>query len=696
MCFRSVGDAELRSALIHLFIRADNYAKALLAARGRITVVLVSRRLSCVYEMIVADGFSGFAGVTVVSDRALWGSVRLEKDQPVLLVDDAMILGTTLVDLFDDIVTHVGDKSLVKVMVACVDQERHNPLLALHLGLSMNGPEAPLLRSTKELEASARDIASCLFRSGRPYFTDFPLVRSFDLPAAAWTALAATRRWMVVDVSPPIGFAGEDRRAFTFVPGQEVDDLIRARACREAMELTEGIKVRVYIGPGVGDGHVSLRVVPIGLPGAMMPGRLVAILTAIEQEIKPGPYELSWRSWKPEAQHRFLQMYVSTCVLVEFWNDLQATGLTVQLESTRLEDVHVRCYFGNEDAPRVLNYFDWAVASYLRSDPDREPAARAAALIPRSGLARLEAVSRWALTSGRMVDGTSALIDRLNILRGAVPPKRPEPGEIAEIDLFWVHRVLSIFGAVDRVLEREQERGLHDYDYEQYKKYREAGGDERLGPRVIKLGISLAELSTRMVPDTIAADTWTQAVVSLAIDVGNDLGVVVPSTVIDDARRGPVWRQYRSGEMAYATSVPHEQLYGCSAQQLLERMDPFTRDVLADLTKSEQPDIDVVADFGRETNQVVAQSRAYLPVLQAWVGRVIDVEGFHFGASVTSRLVDGLMTRAHLPRSALTREEDAALAVGSGILWTVLDARDLLGRPTPMSEIRLVSTPTAD
>lgn len=681
-----IGDPEVRRALVDLFERADRHARQA-ATEGRIVVVvLVSRRLSCLYEMFEANGFDGFSDCIVVSDRALQGSVRVASHQQVIVIDDALILGTTLVDTYDEIAGQLGDQPAITALVAMVDEERRNPHFMRHLGIAVDAPDAPLQLSTKELEDVARDIASCLYKAGRPYFTDFPLVRELRMTEEQWAQLQSSPRWLVFDVTAPQGFGGADRTALSFFPVDAAAASIRAKGHPEAMALLEGAKVRVYADAADADGMVRLRIVPMGLPCAVMVPRLRHVLEAIELELEAGR---GWRSWKPEAQHRLLQMYLSTCVLAEFWHDVAGTGVPVVLESALLDQVHIRCYFGLDDVAYVTEAFDQTVHAYTHADRTT-PAAPAAPLLPGSGLASEQRVRRWTVSNARMVDAAADLNDRLDLIGGVAP--EPQAGEVVKVDPFWVHRVLSIFGKVDTDMERTQEEDLRDWPYERYRDDRQMHAMRGPGARIVKEGITLAELAELFTPMSTERSSWSFAALSLAIDVGNDLGIIVPSTVCGGPQ-GPVFRQYRSGEMAYAAKTPHQSLTG-DAESLAADIDLYTSLVLGDIAASRQQGPDEVRDqFASENRRLATISRDATIVEQAWIAEVTQVGDTDFEVFASSRLDDGVETTARLPLGRLPQDERDSLRAGDTVYWTIFNPDDETGRPQPGVELRRVCAP---
>lgn len=671
-CLGSIKDVELRGALWRLFEWAGTVIAAHQGAKPAL-VVLVSRRMTCLYDMFFGSGFPGFTGAEVLSDRALDASSVDLASRTIVLIDDAFILGSTLADLYDELVDR-DDPPVVTTMVACVDRERYAPALLKHVGIELDGPRAPCLRDTKELEAFAFDVASCLYRAGVPYFSDFPIVQKLEIAVPALDALLRGDRWYVADVSALEAFGGPDRRAYSLIPRDETAETIRRRLAGRIGELAELLKIRLYVEEG--EVEAKIRVVPIGIPGAMMAGRLDRELAAVEEafvNIEPGR---GWRDWKEVAKHRLLQMYISTAVLTEFWIDLEQETKHV-LTGEILEPSNVRLYFGEHDAPAILAAFDAAVVAYRTAAPDKVIVEQPK-LMPRTGLGTRLPVRRSLVSNALLIGATCDLRDKLDVLRDAVPPSAPKPGEIRRIDRFWAHRALEVFGLVDRDLERPQEAALRDYDYESYRKYRATDGDEQIGPRVIKQGITAAEVTRLLLPDLLVKDEWSRVITSLAIDIGNDLGVVVPSTRCGRPD-GPVFRQYRSGETAYLVNRHHNWLH---RRRNREMLDLFTQHVIdEELGGDADP-------FFAETDRIIEVGSGGGEVVQVWDGTVQDVNDKKFSLQVQSRLTADVGSAA-LDVDLLGDADRPKLGRRARVEWVIVQTHDELGRAHRTATVRV-------
>ncbi len=193
-----------------------------------------------------------------------------------------------------------------------------------------------------------------------------------------------------------------------------------------------------------------------------------------------------------------------------------------------------------------------------------------------------------------------------------------------------------------------------------------------MGPRVIKQGIGAGDMSRLLMPDLPPDNEWCRVLCSLAIDIGNDLGVVVPSTRAL-GETGPVFRQYRSGETAYLVNKPHIALYRTDRTEVANALDWYTRIVIEqDFGGDVQAfvhDVDRIGDASLEGGNLV----------QIWDGTVTDVTTSHFELDVYSRLADDAGT-ARLELDVLGAADRRAIALGARVEWIIVQRDDELGR----------------
>jgi hypothetical protein len=252
------------------------------------------------------------------------------------------------------------------------------------------------------------------------------------------------------------------------------------------------------------------------------------------------------------------------------------------------------------------------------------------------------------------------------------------------VDRLWAHAALEVFGLVDRALERPQELQLRKYNYEQYRRYREADGDDVVGPRVIKQGIAVGDMSRLLFPELRPENEWLRALCSLAIDIGNDLGVVVPSTR-SLGQGSPVFRQYRSGETAYLVNQPHAALYRTDRKEARKSLDWYTNAVI---TQDCRGDVEA---FLRDVDRVSDASLAGGTLIQIWDGTVTDVTTTHFELDVYSRLADDAGS-ARLELDVLGAADKRVIAPGARVEWIIVQRDDELGRGHRDATVRVLQS----
>lgn len=660
---RFVEDEAATNALLKVFREAQRITDT---ETGRpVLVMLVSRRLACLYEMLVASGdIERFdpAAFEVVSDRVLDADRDSWTGRRAVLIDDVMNLGSSLARRYDDLCEMVGDRSAISVFVALRDEGRSSPAFMDRLGIRSEAEGGPLERSDHELDDLARQLATCLYRSLMPYFTDFPILKPINVKSAVLDDLLCTERWMVADVTAPI--SGEDQHAYTLLPTEGTEDRIRRRAVAPAITLAELLKVRLYTAEPSTGVH-WLRIVPIGVPGALMPTQLDDALKALSIELHGmGDSGLRWGQWRPRAKHRLLQMYISTCVASEFWCDLEEAGaVDEEFGEDHIEDGHLRSYFG-PDFEGVLGAFRHAATLY-RGTAGTGPAAREPfPFEPESALWGKREVRETAFLMAELIRDANG--------RGgsSAEPVAPPPGRLARLGdhQIWVQRVLSVFGVIDTKLEKRQAEDLRDLSYERNLCYRADENFEGLGPRVMSQGVRLSELAKAVTGGASRDDVWRRALPSLALDIGNDLGVAVPITT-DSGGDQPVFRQYRSGEGAFLASKPHNRLLSVTRENASSHVDFLTeRAVPAGTTVTEW-----ALDEASRVRKAIPGDR----LLQRWVGHVIEAGDGWFTAGFLTTLGGEDYERATFRvEETLSESDQEELEENALLEWLVFGSDD--------------------
>lgn len=717
---RFVTDDEAKHALLRVFERAREVKDP---NGGRVLVMLVSRRLACLYEMLVASGqvrrfdserfevvtdrvldtlpehVSGEAALPSVGDAGY----RLSTEPPpqwngrrTVLIDDVINLGSTLVDRYDDLVKLVGGAHLVTALVALKDRARCNADFVEHLKIESEKNGSPLERTEHELKELARQFATCLYRSLTPYFTDFPIFKPVQVQPEVIENLIGSHRWLAADVTAPI--ANKSQRAYSFIAAEDTEDRIRRKAVAAAVEHAELFKVRAYT-TDLGDGSLSVRIVPICVPGEVMPSRLDRALEELEEVIHDeGDSGLTWRAWQPRAKHRLLQMYLSACLAQEFLHDLRECGADAdEINANMFEGGHLGSYFGEQPYDGVRSAFAHAMRAY-RDSPGNGATARDELPLQMDSLLWLRPeVRQHALYTADLAAGS----DDYEADEASAAPSRPSAGSAVRLDRhkLWVQRILNIFGEIDRTLERPQAKQLRDLPYEDYVRYRsDPAGFPDIGPRVLHQGIRPREITEAVLGDGSRDELWRRVVATLALDIGNDLGVAVPTTIGGDWH-DPVSRQFRSGEGAFLADLSHARFRTVAPENAVEKLDALTRDAFGlpltgDLDDDErQRAIDRIGKQARRIRDIPGDR-----LLQLWIGVVREVQETSFVADFVTTIGGADYERVEFEIEAtLGKRDQKRLTEDALIEWSVYESQ-LDGIPVRSRRFRLASTaePGAD
>jgi hypothetical protein len=176
--------------------------------------------------------------------------------------------------------------------------------------------------------------------------------------------------------------------------------------------------------------------------------------------------------------------------------------------------------------------------------------------------------------------------------------------------------------------------------------------------------------------------------VSLGIDIGNDLGIIVPVTQYDEVRN-TVYRCYRLGETAPLAKTP--LIHAVRAGD----WDEFTRaadqgvpllsvtiDIDGEKTFTAQSGADVMAALARTVEsavpgEVVVQSE----------GEIVELQE-NVATTQFDDPVGGKMRVVQIPLDQLSVPDREAVEEGALLLWTVFQ-RDSAGTVDRISRVRL-------
>jgi hypothetical protein len=674
-----VSDPVLREGVRTLFRSAQEFIDG-----GAVqAVILAARRLACVYQVLVDAGEPPLRGAVVVSDRSR--DMSLDPTlRGVLILDDSVVLGSTLHRLAGSVRERCPDAEvLVRSVVVDADQQVRYLLDSLDF--------APVAeRDADAVRTFSSELVHCLSRHQVPFFSDFPVAAPVRLDRAAWLRHLHLPDWHVADVTAPL-LDQPDRQSLAHVPGDVVCDTLLRRLVPQVAELVDAFKVRSYTRI-VGD-DVQVVLVPIAL---LAPARTATVAAAVEALARAGGLEgLAWQQWDAETQQRFVQYAASACLLAEYRRLLDVH----ESVSEALAPVPFSLFFGVLEHP-ARAFLDALVQQFLSADP-------AAADAPLQ--LRVEVPTPSPLLREPRV--RQLLFSTRELLEGVGGPPRPDTGQLTKIGLLFGHAIASVFGYIDETLETEQRQLIAALpDIAGYEAWR------REGPgRVLSHGFTLAELTRSLVPSGVATDAWARSLVAFGLDIGNDLGIIVPVTQVDPTR-DIVYRCYRLGETAFLANRPlptslarveaRPNSDGLQLHELLDAMAataargyPVHDAVVAleaavppqRLALPERQESSAVGDAGLAA--LVSAVRGTL--VEGWNGVITDVSHDGFVVADLTPAHAGEPVLARLPIDWISSDERPQTRPGRRLVWSIWE-RERAGAKTRSSTLRLLPVPSVD
>ncbi|MCX6925093.1 MAG: phosphoribosyltransferase [Verrucomicrobia bacterium] len=200
--------------------------------------VFLARKSLCLYDVLLKLGTPPIEGC-VVSDRVL--DMRLEpcRGKRVALVDDTLILGTSLAKAKHSL-EKVGAR--VSTHVFCLDKRWHCPSLIVPDSTAVECSDDRIMTfCTAEVRA--------LSIMPRPYLVDFPITRPFRLKTSELDGLLAQTGWTPMKLSTQL----QERHgvaALTFFPSDEATDELQHALGATVFKCLDLVKVRLWARRG--------------------------------------------------------------------------------------------------------------------------------------------------------------------------------------------------------------------------------------------------------------------------------------------------------------------------------------------------------------------------------------------------------------------------------------------------------------
>lgn len=512
----AIEDLELRSRTVRIFEDIDgNYDVCILAAR----------RLACVYHLLVANGLDKL-GVSVFSDRDIGVQADLEwlAGKRILVIDDSIVVGSTITELVARI-REIASDSHIKVRAVCVDKGQVSPVL--YGTLPFDSDWVPVERESADVSRYSAQLAQAIFSGQIPYFSDFLTTELTTIGADRFFDATHCGPWGLSDVTAR-AMSSLGCGAFTFTPSREASHQILRRLSSLDERLAaavEILKIRVLLRS---EGYtVAFRAVAIATLRPTSAAQLDSMYKHVLGNEMTDSLSESQPGMKAMAHFRVLQAIAGAAVMRAFADDYNLELSPVDTsKGSRLE-----VDFGPILLPHLTTGVELlnTVDDSTTDDADRE--------IPNTNI-------RW--PSAEPYKEPLAIVRRHFERLSAEEHELASPsGRISYASQLLVGPIGQIFSLVDGAYERRQRRVLRELDdVDEYVRLLSS-------QRVLKRGITFGDLRA------LAKTADQELGVSQAIDVCNDIGICVPTTVYEDSLDA-VAREYRLGENAYLAKFPFD------------------------------------------------------------------------------------------------------------------------------------------
>lgn len=525
-----VEDDALRDSVLEMFVSAYTDIAA-----GRLEVcVFATQRVSNLYFALTEYGLPKYECLIVTHDDpqsqlpfSEWEGKR------VGILDDTILLGSSLCYTVRDIRELVGVDGSVEVRAACVDSEASAPQLLQYLS-----PAHAVVASHESTLQLSADLSAVVYQSLVPPMGDFFSTERLAVDADILDSGLSVRGWEAFDVTTPC-VSRDTTFAYTFIPNTEMRlEISRAidAVIANGSEYIALIKVRV-LGRLMGR-VASIRVVPVLVVDPIESRATADILERIESLLGSWPHRVATQKWSDGLQHRVLQLMLSGMVAMEFNKALNAgVEFSAQDLLDRLDVKLLETNFGTGPTQFIAK----SLVALFRLR-DRAPS------LP--SLTRLPLPTPAGTTRPEFANEAEVVVAALGRVNMGWSSRLDVSGSTVHIGSDFVHAMAGLFGQIlltQEDPEREHIRSLSiDEFFDQFP--------DR-SRRTINKGITLNGLA-QIVRKFVDSDVRARDIASLAIDVLFDSGIVLSLTVVDIEDKS-VSRKYVLGENAW---LAHGQL----------------------------------------------------------------------------------------------------------------------------------------
>ena len=484
-------------------------------------LIFMARKSLCLYDVLLHLGIPPVQH-TIISDRPLDMDLRYLHNKRIALVDDTLILGTTLAKTKTAL--EVQAHADVTVHVFCADTTwwRRDILCPDSITLELSDAQV--------MEFASSEVRA-LSLIPRPYLVDFPMYRTFALRSRHFGAFLSPDGWKSYKISTDLQ-EQHDVYVYTFFPNASTINEISSAIGGSLASCLELLKVRAFVRRFRGTYRV--QIVPLVTLRPLAVAHLDLLFESFVDGIaSASTYEMTRLKSSAitlRAKQRIIQYCMSLIIGERFLQSLRiSTGLPPTITVDAIDaDRHFGPWLHDDIAALGRHAFP----SLWRPKPNTMSPLN----IPIAPATLPASVAKW--TEASMAGPVQ------------LPPNdRTKPRQRRPLFVNLASDLAQLFLKLYETREiparvEAQQLGARVV---------EAAPDESHNRERLELGLPwgsiVKELTSRY---HIPKHTDIGNLLSLALDLCHDLGIAVPVTV---EREGIVFRAYRHGEDVHFTTA---------------------------------------------------------------------------------------------------------------------------------------------
>ena len=213
-------------------------------------IVLIARKAVCLFDLLEYLDIEK-PSAEIVSDRVLNLDIDYIKNKKVVVVDDSLILGTTLKKIKELLRENDIDN---KIFVYCVDKDNWSKKLIVPDYIQE-------LMSSDDVYNFCLSEVKAFSLVSRPYIVDFPISNYGKLSNFEFNNLLLKKDVNIIEV--PVNNIYGINKVYTCIFGEHIKEKYFAAVGVSLKDIIDLIKVRLYICED--DSCLKLRIMPIVL-----------------------------------------------------------------------------------------------------------------------------------------------------------------------------------------------------------------------------------------------------------------------------------------------------------------------------------------------------------------------------------------------------------------------------------------------